>query len=117
MVACLSAVISCGGSNARCNSYLVLPAVISITDATTNALICDADVTATGPGGQFVLSKSPDDRNACEYNGPVLIGSYTITVSKSGFQTATVPEVNATIQTCDGPKESPQLIHVKLTPS
>lgn len=43
----------------------------------------DADVTATGPNGQFILSKNPDDSNACQYNGPVVTGSFTVTVTSS----------------------------------
>jgi len=117
IVSCLSIIVSCGGSNARCNSFLALPAVISVTNGVTNDAICDAEVTATGPNGELTLGKSPDDTSACEYYGPVVSGSFIVTVSKSGFQTVTVPDVRVTIQTCDGPKESPQVVAVKLTPN
>ncbi|HYP99059.1 MAG TPA: carboxypeptidase-like regulatory domain-containing protein [Polyangiaceae bacterium] len=117
IISCLSMCVGCGSSNARCNSFLVLPAVISVANAVSNAAICDAELTATGPNGQLTLSTNPDDDSACEYNGPGVTGSYTVIVSKSGFQTATVPNVSATIQSCDGPKESPQKILVKLTPN
>jgi len=116
-VSCLSVIVSCGGSNARCNSFFVLPAVITVTNGATNAPICDAELTATGPNGELTLTKNPDDSSDCSYYGPGVTGSVTVTVSKSGFQKATVPNVSATIQTCDGPKESPQLISVQLTPN
>ena len=113
----LPALVRCGGANANCNSRTLIPAIITVTNGATSDAICDADVTATGPGGQFPLSASVPDAGACEYDGPVLDGSYTVTVSKSGFQSSTVPGVTVMTQTCDGPKPSPQVVRVTLTPS
>ena len=117
LVLYLPVFVGCGGSKANCNSSTLYPAMIAVTNAATNGAICDADVTATGANGKFVLNASVADGGPCEYACPEVSGSYAVTVSKSGFQSATVTGVTAGIQTCDGPKPTTQVIPVKLTPS
>ena len=107
--------VGCGGSNAQCDSFSVLPALIAVTNAATNAPICAAEVTASGPNGELPLSVSSANEGSCEYAGPRITGSFTVTISKAGFQTATLTDVSGTIQSCDGPKLSSQIIPVKLT--
>jgi secreted protein with Ig-like and vWFA domain len=89
--------------------------MIAVTNAATNAPICDAQVTASGTSGEFSLDVGSADGGACQYTGPSTTGSFTITISKSDFQTATLTDVSGTIQTCDGPKLSSEVIPVKLT--
>src|SRR3954471_7191423 len=96
ILSCLPAFVSCGVSNSHCNSFLVVPALIAVTNAATDAPICDAQVTASG-SDEFTLTPSSTGGGPCQYTGPGIIGPFTITVSKVGFQTATLIDVNATI--------------------
>jgi len=102
-----------------CNSRTIILAVITVSNAAGDA-ICDARVTASGPVGPFTLTATTPSwaaAGSCQYYGPVADGAFTITVSKPGFQTVTVPGVSVNIQTCDEPTPGAQAVQVTLSPS
>jgi len=114
----LPAFLNCG-SDTTCNSRTIILAVITVSNAAGDA-ICDARVTASGPVGPFTLTATTPSwaaAGSCQYYGPVADGAFTITVSKPGFQTVTVPGVSVNIHTCDEPTPGAQAVQVTLSPS
>jgi hypothetical protein len=114
------------GSEDTCNAIAVVVPVITVTDGTTGKPICDATVMAScadggaalvafGPGGYPVDAAVP----GCNY-GPGLQNGCdvsTVTASKTGYKTVTVPNVEVRYSThCPGPIPDAQQVGVALEP-
>jgi hypothetical protein len=108
-----------------CAGAVVVAPVIAVTDAATGAPICDARVVATcGDGGVTLVVFGP---KGYEVDGAALRGCHygpgiervceiaTLTVSKAGYATATVPGVEVRHSaTCPGPPPDAQAVSVAL---
>jgi hypothetical protein len=110
---------------ATCGAIVSVLPVITVADAATGQPICDALVTAScsdggltlapfGPNGYEVDATVP----GCKY-GPGLqngCDKATISVSKSGYETVTVPDVEVRYSThCPGPVPDAQQVRIELT--
>ncbi len=109
-----------------CGAIAVVVPVITVTDGTTGKPICDATVIAScadggaalvafGPGGYPVDAAvsgchyGPGLQNGCDVS--------TVTVSKTGYKTVTVPNVEVRSSThCPGPIPDAQQVGVALEP-
>jgi hypothetical protein len=121
----LFAACSSSSDGTTCGSTTVIPPTVTVTDATTAAPICDANVAVTeGPGANGTsLDGAPDpDLNQanCRYVGSRLTtpGTHTLQVSKTGYQTVTVPNVVTYSHSCgdSSPLPEAQAVNVSLTP-
>lgn len=120
------------------NGTLVVAPVVTVTNATTGAAICDATVVAMLPadasysgdarlwpwaptdGGEAVLADGGS--TSCEYGGDVFGSVYdtpiTIQVSKPGFRTATATAEVYTSSCADqGTAPTAQQVDVALQPN
>ena len=100
-VAALGAV-GCGGSGdpGACTTLLAFSLTITVTDAATGARICDATVTATAGAFSEQLQKGPDGGNCTYFGVAERAGTYQVTVSKTGFVTATRSGLVVTKDAC-----------------
>ena len=114
-----------------CDVISVVEPVITITDATTGKSICDATVTARwGDGSATLVAFGPSGNETdatvpgCHYGPGILrlCGEEqpivaTVSVSKDGYNTITVPDVEVRQSTqCPGPDPEAQQVNVALEP-
>lgn len=120
------AVVGCSQSQTGCNSFEAILPIIVVVNAATGDAICDAKVVATASSDDALspitlVAGVPhtNDAGPCEYGGLNTPGVYTLTVSKSGFQTATAPGATVATQSCNATNPPPQaqLVTVTLKPN
>jgi hypothetical protein len=96
---------------------------VRVVDASTGARICDATVTAavdnlsaTSLSPSTLSASSPDGGVDCFFAGGSRPGTYTITVSRSGYvtQTITTDELFASQQCPSVPEEGTDRVTVQL---
>jgi hypothetical protein len=110
-----------GCSQARTCGHRTVPApAVTVTDAASGNLICDATVTATllSEDATFVLPAVPaTDASACYYylEGPP--GTYNIMASRAGYQPAVVNGFVELSDVCGalGSNPSGQTVTIMLT--
>ena len=117
----------CSATSApQCGAIAMVLPVITVTDAATAQLICDATVIAKcGDAGAELVAFGPNGYNndatvsGCHY-GPGLQGVCdvaTIYVSKPGYKTEIVPDVEVRYSPrCPGPIPDPQQVSVAMEP-
>jgi hypothetical protein len=112
--------VACGWSG--CGGAALIPPVIRVTDAVTGQPICDATVTAVEDGASAdagtLLQAYAVDGGRCEWGNDLPgRGTYGLTVSKAGYQTAMV---QATYYEwgcgSSGDEPQPQQVNVELVP-
>jgi hypothetical protein len=96
---------------------------VRVVDASTGAPICDATVTAaignmsaTSLSPSTQPTSSPDGAIDCSFRGGATPGTYTITVSRSGYatQTSTTDELRASQQCASVPSGGADQITFQL---
>ena len=112
---------ACSGGSPLC----IVKPVVTVTDAKTGQPICHAAVVAVHSGMQAGNPVTLDPGVAidsgtggCPYDSSRLMDltPYTLSVSATGYQTATVPNVTVWSGSCNAPPPPPQAIRVSLAP-
>ncbi|MBN2194227.1 MAG: hypothetical protein JW751_15530, partial [Polyangiaceae bacterium] len=78
---------ACGSSSARCAGVRDVGLVLAVTDGETGEPICDATVhLAHADFAEDLVAEGPDP---CRYLGGPVAGTYTVTISRDGYGSAT----------------------------
>jgi hypothetical protein len=112
----------CGGGS--CGAVGLVPSIITVSNATTGRLVCDAKVVASGP---FLLGNGPDasansatlssEGRTCELEFATP-STFTLRVSAPGFRSATATGAGVTYASCPGVSVPPLgRLNVALTPN
>jgi hypothetical protein len=128
-LACAVATLSAAGCQVACSATscdgtaLIVP-VVTVADATTGTPICDASVVviAGGASSQPLQGLAATDAGAtatCSYRWDVdhYAGTFTLQVTKPGYQTEVVNDVRVQSASCagGGSVPQPQIVKVSLT--
>ena len=105
-------------SQTTCNSSAVVSPTITVVDADSGGPICDATVVASDASGQTTtLTPYTPKGGICEYLGPGVAGEYTLQASRSGYRSATLAGVVATMVSCTMPWPPERMVSLKLVPT
>ena len=105
----------CVSSAASCTQEARAGLMVTVRNASTQSLVCDADVVAESGGSKETLMADGPAGN-CGYTGAVeKPGTYVLTVAKAGFQTQTTPAEVVTM-TADGCHVNGVSVSVTLSP-
>jgi hypothetical protein len=84
----------CSHGGGTCGHVPVAAPTIVVTDSVTGAPICDASVMAVAAGEEAAMLVRPTplnpDASNCEYILDAPPGAYDVTVSRDGYQSATI---------------------------
>jgi len=120
-----------------CDLVVEAPPIITVTDGSTQELICDATVVARrasdsaeftlvtfvppadggGAGCAYTPASFGPDGGIDGFGGNLPDGVYTLFVSKPGYSSATAQSVASRSFSCDEPSEPSVRVNVVLTPT
>jgi len=101
-----------------CDVITFSPPVITITDAVTGQRLCDVTVTARCAALDAAVAPVGGGPSGCDYGTSLesICNVTTVTISRRGYQTETVPRVEVRASADCGPAAAPQRVNVALKP-
>ncbi len=111
----------CSAGATQCRTLVIVTPIITVTDGSTGAYICDATIVPSD-SSQPLQSVPPQalGQSVCTYGGSSLgqVGTRSLEVSKQGYGSVMVANVTTQEGGCIGNGQTPaaQSVHVVLTP-
>jgi hypothetical protein len=102
-----------------CEIYRIIPPVLTVTDQSTGAPICDVTVAGTAPGASLSACTGGECPKTCAYTVESYGGSssFSITITAPGYGTTTVTGLTQGGCGCSDTCPAPQQVSATLTPS
>ncbi|HEX4341494.1 MAG TPA: hypothetical protein VH062_36545 [Polyangiaceae bacterium] len=106
------------GCSSVCDVITSSAPVIVVTDAATGERLCDVTVAARCAGLDTDNALVGGGASGCDFGKSLedICNVTTVTISKSGYVTVTIPSVEVRNSADCGPAPSPQRVNVALMP-